>query len=363
MLDWDEYVESIIEKGHDLFDKQKSIEAFRQWMQPRIILGRMWDYRTWIYLYYVWHKIHNGKDQVTIICGEEGRGKSKVGIMMNWTLNLEKFTLNHFIYSHQDTYKKFAESKDGDCFQVDEAENLVYLKQHASGEQIDFILTSQKCRTLHLHICLCLPDYWDVNPSIKFRRASAIIYVYYNNDSTGQLSFELINTVVNNRKALHVLKKNKDLKPPLRRLKFGLSESWMGNCYEKWIWFSYDDYESLFKKKGVRDEMLRLHNKYKNSDGSDVNKYISITEARKLSGLSDYYIRRLIRNNVLKGHQLNSKYFILRENFEKYLEKQGLQAFQETKYSITGEEQQKTEPKTKKNPHVKEIPETEQVKP
>jgi len=117
-------------------------------------------------------------DNVILLVGDVGTGKTTLGFcMLNFMLN-EKISMANIGIGAEDSMKKISALPNGSGIILDDASSIFYGSDHASRHQKKAIKVLHLCRSKNLTIILTTPDLFKLNSYLVTQRVRAVIKVY-----------------------------------------------------------------------------------------------------------------------------------------------------------------------------------------
>lgn len=146
-------------------------------------------------------------DNVIIIVGDVGTGKTTLGFpILNYMLN-GKMSINNIGIGAEDCMKKISELPDGGGIIIDDASTIFMGSDHATKFQKQAIKVLHLCRSKNLTIILTTPDLFKLNNYVVTQRSRCIIKVYTtSNLERGRFAFwgyKKINSLYTQGKKFH----------------------------------------------------------------------------------------------------------------------------------------------------------------
>lgn len=124
------------------------------------------------------------RDCVVVISGETGVGKSTLGyqllkkyLRLKPDVNIEHIFEKHFVYTRASLVEKIKTFKKGSIIVIDEAINALFRRDFMKGKQKELIKLLNMCRDRNLVLIFNIPNFWDLDTTIRDFRIRLWIYV------------------------------------------------------------------------------------------------------------------------------------------------------------------------------------------
>ena len=162
-------------------------KVFINWFLPRIKkLGLHFDYRLVHRAFEVWKKLQESADHFTLIVGEEGVGKTTLGIQ--WTslisplMDMDDICYNpdHYLKKLSEVAEDFETHKlenDDRSVLIDEGGIGLFSREAMRSSNRDLNKTFMVQRFLRLNVAICIPHYWSIDTIVRKHRIKTLIYV------------------------------------------------------------------------------------------------------------------------------------------------------------------------------------------
>jgi len=252
---WEEVIEKVttqISRRKHNFNRNKFIE----WYKNKEYVGKPFD-PTLIYFSWKGYKrLNNDRDNITVICGLEGEGKSTLGI--NYcSLISPTFTFDSTCFDSEEFKRNLREAKKGDSVLADEGGVILFSREamNRTNKQIIKILTGIRERNINLVVCV--PNFFIIDSYIREHRVNLLIQIRKRGYYRGYLRDGI---AIVNRNAKH---KN------VLAVKLGSDKFWDGH-FNKELPKDYD-YISYKKKKNLNIDKSLAPSKEEENNGNNDN--------------------------------------------------------------------------------------------
>lgn len=124
------------------------------------------------------------RDCVIIISGETGVGKSTLGynilkkyLKLKPDVDIRRIFEKHFVYTRRRLIEKIKTIRKGSIIIIDEAINALFRRDFMKGKQKELIKLLNMCRDRNLVLIFNIPNFWDLDTTIRDFRIRLWIYV------------------------------------------------------------------------------------------------------------------------------------------------------------------------------------------
>lgn len=302
---WSEIVEKAMDQLK-LDDK-----GFRDWMMS-LEGTKHYCFNPALYhtCYQIWKKINNGqvkKDHFIVIVGNEGSGKSQLGLQMGAIID-PTFDINRICYSPEDFIKRTLHSTPGESFLIDEGSMMLFSRQTMSKGNVNLVQIVQLMRQLRLCTIICIPTFEQLDGYIRRHRIDTLIEVLPN------FRYRCVNSP-------HVISYiNNEI-----RKGFKLSSVQLKSHYRFLGYFNkdfpivpnmnWDDYEVL-KRDQFKQYAEKVLGTMRDEDGEEKT-YLTPGKAAKMIGVSRETIVRMVKNGKIEGLKVGKEHRILESDLKK----------------------------------------------
>lgn len=119
------------------------------------------------------HRMATDNDNVVVIDGYEGTGKSNLGILLAKTLNPSFDPARDCVFNHGDWQRIFNANLSRQVYLIDEGGNLLFSRDYASSDSKTFVKLLMQARILQSTIIIAMPN---INWLEKYVREHRIRY-------------------------------------------------------------------------------------------------------------------------------------------------------------------------------------------
>jgi len=294
---WEEVVENVtnqISRKNPNFDRKKFIE----WYKTKEYVGKPFDPTL---IYFAWKgykKLKDDKDNITVICGLEGEGKSTLGI--NYcSLISPNFNFDSTCYDNEELKTNMREANGGDSVLADEGGVMLFSREAMNKTNKAIIKILMAVRERNINLVICVPNFFVIDSYIREHRVNVLIQIKKRGYYRGYLREGI---AIINRNAKH---KN------VMGVKIGTDKYWDGT-FNKELPKGYDyvsykkkknknintalaptkDNEELSNNNSMRGELIPLH-----------------LVARKLN-ISSHSIQAIVRRNDIIRKKIGTFWYI-----------------------------------------------------
>jgi len=298
---WEEVVENVanqIGRRNPNFNKKKFVE----WYITKEYVGKPFDPTL---IYFAWKgykRLYDDKDNITVICGLEGEGKSTLGI--NYcSLISPSFNFDSTCYDSEEFKKNLREGIKGDSVLADEGGVILFSREAMKRENKNIIKILTAIRERNLNLVVCVPNFFIIDSYIREHRVNTLIQIRKRGYYRGYL-----------REGIAIINRNAKHKDVLG-VKLGSDKFWDGN-FNKELPKDYD-YVAYKKKKNKninkslepsREEQDKLNN---NLMGGELIKLSVVAKKLNVSLKSIDTIMR--KNNISVKKIATYKYIKVRD--------------------------------------------------
>jgi len=121
--------------------------------------------------------LDTGRDFVQALSGFTGEGKSTIAIQIAKKGDRHFDMDKNIIYTRKELIDKINNIKEYSYIIIDEAINVLFARDFAKGEQKELIKLLNVCRYRHLCLIFNIPNFWDLDCSIRDSRIRVWGYV------------------------------------------------------------------------------------------------------------------------------------------------------------------------------------------
>lgn len=299
---WDEVVNNIANQIEARNSKFKRNE-FVKWYKTKEYAGKPFD-PTLIYMNHkIYKRLYDDKDNVTVIAGIEGDGKTTLGIN-SCSLVSENFNFPATCFTKNELIQSMKTSKKGDSILADEGGIMLFSREAMNTTNKMAIKLFMAIRAKNLNFVICVPNFFLLDSYIREHRVNMLIQIkkrgYYRGFTRDGI------------KVLNEYAKSKNV----FNVKISSDKFWDGT-FNKAISSNYD-YQKYLQKK---DDNINRYLDEALMDTSDkVQGMIPISiVAKKLSVHIDT-VRQFIKRGEVKAKKIGQQWFISEEDYKKLTE-------------------------------------------
>lgn len=309
-----EYNDDLIEKIIIDRNEQKN-SGFRKYLVylKTFLTHNIGDPYLYIWAYNIRTKrLARDYDQITLIVGKEGTGKSTLAAKLAVLVDPE-FNMDRVCYSENDFLRAAKVAKKGDTIWIDEGAMFLFSREAMSGITRKIIQFLTTCRQLNLHIIICIPNFFTVDTYVREHRVHGLFIVmdrgkYKYVKSKGDA---ILKVAVYGKRGKNVLSDDIFLKK--EEYTYGVFNSYLPNSLGDFNKASYLSckHESLMKQLSDMEEKLNTVEHISDLNNDDVG-FVDVANFSSLSGLHPNTIIRNIKQGKLKGKKMGSKFVVSR---------------------------------------------------
>lgn len=261
-------VYKILLDNNNFYNKKYDFEGFKQFLIEQLEAGKpkYWDSLTYYRVYMIKKRLQNNFDEITVITGYEGSGKSVLASQIATTVS-PNFHKGLVGYDPEDLARMVYNLKKGDTIWIDEGALFLFSRDSTKGANKILIKFFTICRQLNVHVIICVPNFFILDTYLRDHRVKNLFHIVKNRK----------NFLMFTRNAIKVLNYHGRLVKDLNRGLYHLSNdqaikgSWTGD-FGSTNTFSEKDYldAKTANMKKFADEMQELLNKDDSSTKSSI---------------------------------------------------------------------------------------------
>jgi energy-coupling factor transporter ATP-binding protein EcfA2 len=138
-----------------------------------------WDSLTYYRVYRIYLNLKKNYDEITIITGYEGSGKSVLASQIATTVS-PQFTKNRIGYDPSDLPACFKDVQKGDTVWLDEGALFLFSRNATKKENKIIIQLLSIVRQMNLHLIICVPNFFVVDTYLRDHRVKNLIHIHKN---------------------------------------------------------------------------------------------------------------------------------------------------------------------------------------
>lgn len=124
---------------------------------------------------YLYNARHDNADNLVVLEGEEGAGKSTAAmtlcILLAPALEVRFDPVMHAVYHWEDWTRVWQAGQRGNLYLLDEGGNLIFSRDHSRAENKAVVKILQQCRILNGTLIMCVPNFRWLDPYVREHRA------------------------------------------------------------------------------------------------------------------------------------------------------------------------------------------------
>jgi hypothetical protein len=161
------------------FFRDFDVLGFRQWLYLHKGKPVYFDRLTYYMVYKIYQRIRDNYDQITIVTGYEGSGKSVLASQIS-TMVSPEMSINHVGYEPKDLIKIFKNIKRGDTIWLDEGALFLFSRNSLKKENKILVELLSIVRQLNLHLVICVPNFFILDTYLRDHRVNSLFHVVVN---------------------------------------------------------------------------------------------------------------------------------------------------------------------------------------
>lgn len=293
---WDELLEHWLKKFPQFKGNTKFKEWFmnnesRGWLFDRMLIARCWKIHCDL--------VNKNKDHFCLITGQEGSGKSTLGVQMGSWIS-PTFCTEDICFTAQEYISRLKVVKPGSCLLIDEGGVLLFSREAMTTRSIEmnkiFMLQRQK----NISILLCCPSYFNIDSYIRSNRINTMIRVIKQGDYAGY-----------NPRAIEIINTLQSTKKKISQMKLPSGSFWHGSFRKKFP-ACVNLQEYLNRKTDNLDDFL-------NSIDTTSFDFMPIKQLANRLSITGKQVINLINNNEVKAKKIGKKWFVSKEEYNRVL--------------------------------------------
>lgn len=167
----------------DNLEQYKNLDynGFRDWLYLIRERGvpKYWDSLTYYRVYRIYKNLQNNYDEVTVITGYEGSGKSVLASQIA-TVVTPSFTKDRIAYDPSDLPRAFKNLEKGETVWLDEGALFLFSRNAVKKENKLIIQLLSIVRQMNLHLIICVPNFFVVDTYLRDHRVKNLIHIHKN---------------------------------------------------------------------------------------------------------------------------------------------------------------------------------------
>lgn len=167
----------------DNLDQYRNLNyvGFRDWLATLIDrkLPVYWDSLTYYRVYKIYYNLTKNYDEITIVCGYEGSGKSVLASQIATAVS-PTFKKERVGYDPEDLPTAFKDVKKGETVWLDEGALFLFSRNSTRRENKVIIQLLSIVRQMNLHLIICVPNFFIVDTYLRDHRVKNLIYIHKN---------------------------------------------------------------------------------------------------------------------------------------------------------------------------------------
>lgn len=303
---WEEVVDMVanqIESRNPNFKRKEFVE----WYKTKEYVGKPFD-PTLIYMAWKSYKrLIDDKDNVTVICGLEGDGKTTLGINL-CSLISPNFNFNNTCFTNEELIRNMQSMGKTESILADEGGVMLFSREAMNTTNKMAIKLLMAVRNKNINFVICVPNFFNIDSYIREHRVNMLIQIRKRSHYRGFLreGVGIINRCTKNKNVLAT--------------KIGYGKFWDGT-FNKEISKGYD-YKMYLEKKDY------YINRYLDSalkDSSDsLEGLIPIFLVSKKLHVSKLTIKGMIKRKEIMAKKIGKYWYISVKDYNKLVKMGGV---------------------------------------
>lgn len=161
--------------------KNLDFKGFRDWLYTLKDRGlpKYWDSLTYYRVYKIYLNLKKNYDEITIITGYEGSGKSVLASQIVTCVS-PNFSKERIGYDPSDLPMVFKDVEKGESVWLDEGALFLFSRNATKTENKLIIQLLSIVRQMNLHLVICVPNFFIVDTYLRDHRVKNLIHIYKN---------------------------------------------------------------------------------------------------------------------------------------------------------------------------------------
>ena len=283
---------------------------FLKWFDEREKVGWRFDWRLVARAYAISQQLNNQGDHFTVIVGGEGSGKSTLGeqfcswIAPDMEIKDVVFDIGVYIRRLRDIAKEYKKVKKNRSLQIDEGGISLFSREALSTSNRVLAKTFMAQRFLNVHVSICIPHYWSLDPLIRNHRINTLIIIkkrgkYKVISGKGIKIFNKVGTKDKTRSLLTIAV------PYGYFFEGDFRKDFTDNISNE----EYEDHKFNHIKGFLDDAQTE----------ASTLKMIKLNKVENELGLARQTLINYINNGTIEGKKIGSQWFITQKAYEKLL--------------------------------------------
>jgi len=309
--DWEYNVKAIysqISNSKHKKEGEKVLKIFKKWLEDHPLKFPYFSAKLYWRAFIIHKELRTDDDHLTVICGDEGIGKSTIGLQFGAVVSPHSFSVAHVCYTLSDFSNCIFKAKKTDSIVCDEGLLFSFSREAISGANKMFVKLLSICRQLNLHIIINVPNFWNLESYAREHRVKSLLHIT-------QRGFGEIYEGKSIKFVSDQGSKN-------HRYWYGVKDTiWKSHfkfCKEIPEINDFNKESYLMLKKKQMDEFLdELKEFAETSENEKTSKNVKVTDAANELNISKSTVKELIKKGDLIGKLIGGKWFIDRKSLDK----------------------------------------------
>ena len=299
---WKENVELIITRAKKIRHFSKIEEnKFRAWLIEKDGIGnRFFNVELYLRAWSTYKKLRKDYDDVTVVVGLEGLGKSTQAIQYCSVVS-DTFSLKHICYEMSDFVNAIKIANKYDSILLDEGGMFLFSRDAMSANNKILVKLLMLSRQKNLHICIAIPQFTAIEKYIREHRVTTLINVYKRGKNVTYIdkAIKIISEILPKKKDFSAVK------VPNGTFVHG----YFAKVFPTMNDISHETYKQ-FKEDHLNRFISDIETETVPADAEVKKEYIPGDVFRKRTGVKQRQFSHLVTSGRLKGRKFGGKWFV-----------------------------------------------------
>ena len=277
---------------------------FVKWYSTKEYVGKPFDWYLIYTAYKIQKRLRNDYDNLVLITGLEGSGKSTLGINFSSLID-EKFNEDNVGIDEVKAFNLLRDSKKYSSVLLDEGGNLMFSREAMKTQNRDLMKLFMLMRARNLNIVVCIPNFYMVDSYIRQHRVNLLLHVKERGEYRlfTRDGIKDLNDWGNMKKGVMGVR--------IKAYKFH------DGLFNKGIPKNFN-YQNYLAMKDLYISSAFKGNKLQNDPIYEGARLVPLQKLTQALGLKNKtMIWRLLKIGEIKGKKIAGKWFVSREDYEK----------------------------------------------
>lgn len=176
-----EDVEKILIDNYNFYKFKYDVEGFTKFLEEQVANEKplYWDSLTYYRVFMIKKRLQQNFDEITVITGYEGSGKSVLASQIATTVS-PNFHKGLVGYDPEDLARMVYDLKKGDTIWLDEGGLFLFSRDSTKSANKILIKFFTICRQLNVHVIICVPNFFILDTYLRDHRVKNLFHIIKN---------------------------------------------------------------------------------------------------------------------------------------------------------------------------------------